>query len=159
MEIDQGAKRALVVSETDKTSSDGFTEIRREELAISAACIIDGTFPAWRHVLPKPGAAIAHESFATHYVAAFGMIGEALAKAAHIASDAAAIHGRKAKAAKPNLTPAMQILAAEKGAPALVRWFGLDDAFGVLMPIRGFSDPTVELPAWIAAQGATAAAA
>lgn len=152
IEVDVTGNRATVVSEDDYTRETGGT--RRTELAAGVNVVIDGTFPDWRRVLPKPGPAVAHDAFASHYVAAFSDIGQELARAAHIAATAKAT----TRVAKPNLTPAMQILSSQKEAPAMVRWFGIEDAFGVLMPVRSFTDSAVALPAWVPREQAWRAA-
>lgn len=152
VEIDQGAKRATIVSELDYTQETGGT--RRTEIAAGVDVIVDGTFPAWRRVLPAPGPAVAHDAFASHYLASFGDIGQELARAAFVSASAHA----KSRLAKPNLTPAMQVLSAKAEGPALVRWYNVGHAFGVLMPCRAFKDSTVSLPDWLSSNSENARA-
>lgn len=86
-------------------------------------CIVDGTFPDWQRVIgsrcvEKPALA----SYNGRYVADFAKLGVELR-----AHDNQGYRGSES---------AMRVASAETGSPALVRWPGIDFAFGVIMPVR-----------------------
>lgn len=80
--------------------------------------LIDGTFPDWRRIVPKfeEGQEVgAVGCFNADYVGSFGKIYADLGQS------------------KKN---SIQIVQDEPHNPALIRFYGLDNAFGVLMPMR-----------------------
>jgi hypothetical protein len=92
-------------------------------------CIIDGTFPDWRRVVPADvDGEAAPGWFNVGYLADF-------AKAAKILGD---YFGKSQSM--------MSVHGADAGAPALVR-FASDRVFAVLMPMRG-NDTTGQRPAY-----------
>ena len=109
-------------------------------------CIIDGTFPDWRRVMPGQLDATASTSFEGKYLASFAAAGDELAK--HEFNGA-------------NITTT-QILSASTNAPAWIRWSGIDDAFGVLIPriMPSHKPPqSISHPAWTRAKPALVAVA
>lgn len=99
-------------------------------VAISPGAEIDGTFPQWRRVVPAidgPGGQPGF--FNSRYLAEMGNAGEGFASAAG--------RGR----------PPMTLYQAAEGDPALIRWASVEDAFGVLMPVR--AAPATIRPAWL----------
>jgi hypothetical protein len=102
-----------------------------ELTAVSANCVVDGTFPHWQRVLPKITEERTAPSFNTGYLASFTEIGEGLNAA----------FNPDAPRSKEGLR--MVITASDAGGPALVTWPGYaastgvaGRAFGVLMPMR-----------------------
>lgn len=87
-------------------------------------CLVDGTFPDWRRVVPQSIATCSPEgaAFDPAYLGDFAKVGALLAKADDTSAKS---------------IPAISIAIADRGSPALIRFFGVDHAFGVLMPVRG----------------------
>lgn len=116
---------------------------RREIVGISPGnCIVDGTFPDWRCVLPAID--FAKPAFATYsgaYLGDFGKLGTDLAA-----------HFNGSHQPCP-----MTVYSSDKGAPALIRWAGIKSAFGMLMPVPAGGDE--RLPAFLNATPAKAEAA
>ena len=93
---------------------------------------IAGDYPDWRRIIPRePVTAPGLNDFDGDYLADFVAAGAAYRKAF--------THG---KGAGP-----MTVAAANTGDPAFVRWGGVENMFGILMPMRRSSKPeAVELP-------------
>lgn len=89
---------------------------------------IDGTFPAWRRVLPNLSAEMqVCDTFNAKYLADFGKVFKAFGDRQH--------------------AQALAVMSSARGGPALVR-FGMEwDVFGVLMPMRG--EYEWKAPEWI----------
>lgn len=127
-------------------------------VAISPACYVDGTFPDWRRVLPNidAEAPIVTDTFDSGYLAELAAMGRDLALA--FAVTPAAKPGKhpavKRRAARD---PAMSIHSTSKGSPAVIRWYGVPDAFAILMPMRPQADMADSsgpaLPAFLFAAG------
>lgn len=101
-------------------NGDGEAFISSDDRQLSSYrnCIVDGTFPDWRRVMPREDAECAPESFAHKYLADFCNAAVALDK----------------NATKTN--PASIRVYGGGGNPALIRFRNVDNAFGVLMPVR-----------------------
>lgn len=89
-------------------------------VAIHSNSIVDGTFPDWRRVIPTQESLDTTENgklygYNAKYIASFGDIGDGL----------------------QNYGQSMLLFTQNnQGGPSLVRWAGIDNAFGVLMPMR-----------------------
>lgn len=102
-----------------------------ETVATSEHCLIDGTFPDWRFVLPKQQPVSGVGSFEPKYLASFAAAGDELAKLGFVGATS------------------MQILSEDASTAAWIRWLHIDWAYGVLMPKRAFDDTTIEHPTWL----------
>lgn len=97
------------------------------------SCFIDGTFPDWARVI-VPVLAKAKEgkycpaSYRQNYVAAFGRIAKMLSP-------------------DNNDRASIRIISFTESDPSLIRFGGIDHAFGVLMPMRASSSN--EIPIWM----------
>lgn len=159
----RGELRREIIVDPDALGADGFAgraDILAYQLAhgemdgdkpeegrpvsLQVGCVIDGTFPDWRMVLPRMDSEqrIA-DCFNGSYVADMAKLGDILAETAN--------PGMR-RSGQP-----VTIHSAETGAPALVRWPGIDTAFAVLMPLRGDNPGT--LPAFVNARPPYAEAA
>jgi DNA polymerase III sliding clamp (beta) subunit (PCNA family) len=97
-------------------------------VGIAKKCLIDGTFPDWRRIVPSK-LPTKHEGYACFDAALLTRIAKVAQK----------LKGEK------GLTP-IQIFAAEPTLPALVNFNDERKSFGVIMPMRG--DEMESLPAW-----------
>jgi len=84
----------------------------------NASCLIDGTYPDWRRVVPQNVEASGMPWFDGHYLADFQKAN----------SELAAYYGQAQKQ--------ISITSPDAGSPAIVR-FAFESAFAVLMPMRG----------------------
>lgn len=112
--------RRLVVSGSSATLREDTAPV-----AFQKDCLIDGTFPAWRRVVPPTPDQWAPASFNAPYVAEFAKIATALAKATDSSSRA------------------VRFVSKSPADPTIVLFPGMP-AFGVLMPIR--TDDAVSPP-------------
>jgi DNA polymerase-3 subunit beta len=101
----------------------------------SSAALVDGKFPEWRRVVPRTVSGVVSQ-FNTEYVATFGKIHKLL--------------GGK-------YSPGILHNGGEHESAARVLLPG--DAVGVLMPMRGYENATVDNPAWLDYPTATDTAA
>lgn len=110
---------------------DGKTALTDDPLTVSPRCLIDGTFPDWRRIVPAFTAADARGAdwFNGRYLGDFGRVPREL-------------FGER---------EAMTIASREVGAPALIRWSGIANVFGLIRPMRGDSVPG-DLPEWFHAR-------
>lgn len=120
-EIDVKGKSASLVR-------DGNTIATYEDI------LIDGEFPNWRGVLPVAPASVpvGLAGFNPVYLAGFGKLGDEIGKAI-------------------DRSPSIRLFSAG-GAPeepALIRWDGIDDVFGILMPTK-VDDRSVGFPEFMA---------
>jgi len=112
-------------------------------VGVSADCIVAGTFPDWRRVLPatdsKP---IAAGAFNSNYLADFADIGRELAMVAA---------ARRQEYRRANTGAVMRISQRkDSGCPSLILWENVPFAFGVLMPMRFSGDlEAMQLPAFM----------
>jgi len=119
--IEDDTARVVTVALNDA----GLREVT-STVAISEKCLIDGTFPDWRRVVPSiPEKHESYPAFRSDLLTRMSKIAEMLV-------------GRKAHA--------LRILSADEEMPALVQ-FGDERAFGVIMPIRFVCSAT--LPEWL----------
>lgn len=86
-----------------------------------SSCMVDGTFPDWRRVIPRTINKPMHECFDAQLLATFVDVAAALANAA----------GKFEREHKPVIS-----VIGNAGSPALVRFAGVANAFGVVMPFR-----------------------
>jgi hypothetical protein len=93
---------------------------------------VDGTFPDWRRVLPRFDADTPAPAFASYNLALLS----SFADAGRILSDS-------------KNPPATAIRHNPEG-PALLRFFGVEHAFGVIMPMR--NDSPAVIPAFVNAR-------
>lgn len=105
-------------------------------VAVAFKVRIDGTFPAYRKVLPDTFPADGMPSFAGVYIASMGNIGVELAQ--HFTDWTPRDSGPSRKDGL--------IARGDASGPALVTWPSFDKAFGILMPIQHKSD--ANLPEW-----------
>jgi len=84
----------------------------------NASCLIDGSYPDWRRVVPQSVEASGMPWFNARYVADFEKANAELA----------AFYGQASKQ--------ISIVSSDSGSPAIVR-FAFESAFAVLMPMRG----------------------
>lgn len=125
------------VSTQHFTKDAGGPQESREAIGLSPNCLIDGTFPDWRRVLPKECQPTQYPAFASHYLATMAETGVELAKAATHIEHQEVLAGRKKAADAMTLSsPAMRIRAEDAGSPAMVNWLRIPFAFAVLMPMR-----------------------
>lgn len=105
-------------------------------VAVQAGCVIDGTFPDYRRVIPSTSGTERHaDTFNGRYLAAFADIGDILRE-------------HKTGSSCRGGT-AMIVHSHDIGAPALIRWDSVEHAFGVLMPVRsGGTAAQGTVPAW-----------
>lgn len=115
---------------------------RRELAGISVGnCVVDGTFPDWRRGVPvvdfaKPASA----SFNGEYIGEFGVIAKALYMTLPREDS-------KGKSKGSVISPCgLTIYTSDTGGPALIRFLGVDFAFGVLMPLRNPNPNDARLP-------------
>jgi hypothetical protein len=85
-------------------------------------CITDGTFPDWRRVIPREDNDCPPETFSHKYLSDFCAAAKDLDKSAS------------------KLNPAAVRVYGGGGNPAIIRFRGVDNAFGVLMPLRDNHD-------------------
>lgn len=110
-------------------------DARTTRLAVAPGdCMIDGTFPDWRRVVPRNINACSAKgvAFNPELLGRFAAISAAIVNAVDPTSR----------------TPyrAMTVSAADEGSPALVRWANTPHAFGVIMPMRGDNSLALVLP-------------
>lgn len=112
----------------------------RQAIGLSPNCIVDGTFPDWRRVIPATiakGNGDALDAYQGKYIAGFADIGDELAKVAN--------HARGG---------VMQMRVNEDGPNrmAWIHWAAIPHAFGVLMPMRADTVPAADKPTWTSAR-------
>lgn len=96
---------------------------------------IDGTFPDYRRVVPAIDTKkSATATYNAKYLSALATVGAAIAK----------WNNRASKTFPASL--AMTVYSDDANGPAIIRWEGVDNAFAVLMPMRGPKPET--LPRW-----------
>lgn len=98
--------------------------------------VLHADFPAWRKVIPTIKELTA-PSFSSAYLSDMAAAGIEF-RAAGVPLDSGPL---------PRFV-AMRLSAGEKNTAALVRWFGVENAFGVLMPV--FTTVSDGLPAFMA---------
>lgn len=114
-----------------------------QAVAISERCLIDGTFPNWRRVVPQPGSVSDRKGHATFNI-------EPLAILTKVA---------KALAGDAKQRVGLRIASAGLSSPAFfVEFFPSVSAFGVIMPLKG-NDTAPAWPAWFAEPQASTVAA
>jgi hypothetical protein len=93
---------------------------------------VDGTFPDWRRVLPRfdDSTPVLAAAYDPDLLASFADAGRILADV--------------------KTPPATTLRHGSNGGPALLRFFGVDHAFGVLMPMR--DDSPAVIPAFVNAR-------
>lgn len=100
-------------------------------VAIQPECLVDGTFPDWRRVMPYMGGASVQQSFDAGFLGRFDEVAAGLGVPGHTIR---------------TTSPAM-------GAPALVQFLGdhswRDDVVGVIMPRTAYDDVPAALPAFV----------
>lgn len=113
---------------------DGTADIDLNGTSVETArnVIVDGAFPDWRRVLPRGPFGATVDAFNGELLGVMGT-------AAGILSDS-----------KTNRTIRVLSKIDETECPNLVRFAGVDFAFGVVMPIRAGSD--LDMPDWVNAQ-------
>lgn len=140
----RGMRRDVVIETgaADATISDVFDNkdgtLESTPVAVAFKVRIDGTFPAYRKVLPDTFPADGMPSFAGVYLASMGNIGVELAQ--HFTDWTPRDSG-------PHRKDGL-IARGDANGPALVTWPSFDKAFGILMPIRHESNASV--PDWFA---------
>lgn len=128
-----------------------YTDRERRPIARGVEpCLIDGTFPDWRRVVPrelfgKPNAPQGY-SFNAYYLGSFATAAGALWD-----------HENDASPREKEAGVGISLYATDPGAPALIRFLVSQLAFGVCMPMRGIAKPA-ELPAFMDAPKAAAPA-
>lgn len=139
------------ICDTYATEEHGSEVLTDKPLGVSYDCRIDGSFPAYRNVVPKAFTDKATPSFAGKYLSDMGVV--ALALAEHF-------HDWKPSKHTGNLDrhDGMRVLASDcdrpESAPALVCFPSAPQAFGILMPISN-KDASLSLPAWFLAGAKT----
>ena len=114
--VDTAAKSATVADQSFKNDQpDGDPQF----LATGYRVLVDGTFPDWQRVIPNITEEGRHGSFNPEFLMAFGAFGRAL-KAELGVADACA----------------MRMWQNDEGSPAVIRWSGVPNVLGVLMPMR-----------------------
>lgn len=103
--------RRLVIA--DKTAR---VEVEATTVGVHQGCIVDGTYPDWRRVVPVANG-VGQAAFNPVYLSDFGRMGADLAKLAGVSS-------------------AMSFRSKGPSEPALIQWSCFRDGFGVLMPMR-----------------------
>jgi DNA polymerase-3 subunit beta len=101
----------------------------------ASAALVDGKFPDWRRVVPRTVSGVVSQ-FNTEYVATFGKIHKLLGG---------------------EYSPGILHNGGEHESAARVLLPG--DAVGVLMPMRGYENATIDNPAWLDYPTATDTAA
>lgn len=98
-------------------------------VAVSADCLVDGTYPDYRRVIPSEFSG-EHAVFNGDYLAAFADVGKMLRPASRDGAPLSIRHNGE--------------------SPALITWGGVAHAFGILMPMRAdkATFPT-NIPAWL----------
>ncbi len=111
---------------------DGVAKVLASSEIVSTECIVDGTFPDWRRIIPAvPKAWSAPDGYGTTVLRVLSRIGDELA----------AIGERfPSKRGTP-----MRVLSPSDQGLAL--WPNIPHAFGVVMPMRA-NNNAVALPAW-----------
>ena len=124
---------------------------KADPIATSANCRIDGTFPDYRRVVPDmPSEAVdapdgtkfslyGAAAFNGSYVASFGKISGELY--GHYGETSRRRNGSRGKS-----NGQIRIVSAYSNAPALVFFPDIEDAFGVIMPMRAVAKH--RLPVW-----------
>lgn len=103
-------------------------------------CIVDGTFPDWRRVVPNPAGKPCSPvglSFNANYLGDFAKVCAALADY------------NTGRANPATIGAPISLYAEDDGGPALIRFGAFASAFGVLMPLRHNVD-RAELPPFMA---------
>lgn len=99
----------------------------RKPLVSQYDAVVDGTFPDWRRIASPSFTEIGASTFNPDYLADFAKAAKELAK-------------RQDTSSKGGL-----MVAGGSREPCLVRFLGIDYAYGVLMPIRSDTKATVPL--------------
>jgi hypothetical protein len=95
---------------------------------------VDGTFADYHRVIPRPDMAKpANAFFDCRYLGDLGKVG-------------VAIHRWNNRDIHSKVAVPMRVISDDMNSPALVKWDGVGNAFGVLMPMRGSDEAFV--PAW-----------
>jgi hypothetical protein len=140
--------RTIIVEGSDARIMDAPTgDEHGREIGLAYDVVIYGTFPDWRRVLPAPAAdnKRVNDAFDSSLLAAMAAAG----------ADFLASKARQDNVRGRVTAPAMRVVSTMVGSPALICWRGVDNAFGVLMPMR--SDVPDALPPFMAAPAPVAA--
>ena len=150
VQVETGSSEAAF-AEALKGYTDDETNFQKVAAAYSVR--VDGSFPDYRHVIPKAYGDAPAPAFASIHLLGMAAIGTELAAHFHD-------FNAKRSVSLVNRKDVMQIRAeldAPDGGPALVTWPACPAAFGVLMPVRW--NDAAELPTWYATQSPMAQAA
>lgn len=134
-DVDRTGRADVVLYHSREHMGDG----EYERVALTEKAAIDGTFPDWRRVLPSgdPCGQPEATAFNGKYLGDFGKMGADLRDAFDVDVDVIPGAG------------AMCVSSHDAGSPAIVRWWGVEQAFGILMPMSGAG---TGFPAWLNAQ-------
>lgn len=134
-------KRVVVVDGNEATILEGLNDAELSDMFPVAKAFdvrIDGTYPDYRRVVPMDFAPTATATFNASYVAEFSKVGNDLVE--HF------------KDSKQSSVMRMTCGNGDASSPTLVRWGGIEQAFGILMPVRGGIDDAT--PSWFRAPAA-----
>lgn len=103
----------------------GHAEQSHEESCRQYKAIIDGTFPDWRRIVPKPDKEVCSATFAYAVM-------DCMLKAAKALSD--------------SKNPSIRYFGDDPGSAHIVRFGDIEHAFGVALPVR--NPGKLVLPSW-----------
>lgn len=141
--------RVLVVDDGEATVFEkGDRDELGDKVAVSPHCVVDGTFPDYRHVIPQKLTDNVAPAFAGSNLASLATIGGDLAL--HFLGWKAPKPGR-ANSDQSSRCDALRLLAedceAPFSSPVVVMWQCIPQAFAVLMPVR-IEGGEARLPSW-----------
>jgi hypothetical protein len=141
-------EKDATICETFVAQEKGAETLTDRPLGMSYDCRIEGSFPDYRRAVPQAFTDKAAPCFAGKYLASMGLIALDLAEHFHQWKPAKFASGTDRR-------DGSRVLASEcdnpEGAPALVQFTSIKQAFGILMPISNKGGPAVSLPEWFKA--------
>lgn len=137
-------EKDATICETVAGKEHGNETLTDTPLGVSYGCRVDGSYPDYRRVVPKAFSENAAPSFAGKYLGSMGAIALDLAEHFH--------QWKPAKdASQRDRRDGVRVLAEDcerpNGAPALIQFVSIPQAFGILMPIA-VKDTDTSLPSW-----------